>query len=60
MPKPFITVLLAAVFCALLGVVLYRWQGGQAEAMMNPFGVVSFASLGACFGCLIENRAAKT
>ena len=42
---------LGAVVFALVGVALYRLQG-SGESLMNPLGVVSFASLGACLGCL--------
>jgi hypothetical protein len=50
-------VLLGSVIFALVGVALYRLQG-SGETLMNPLGVVSFASLGACLGCLaIEPRA---
>ena len=48
-------VLLGSVVFALLGVALYRLQG-NGMTLMNPLGVVSFASLGACLGCLAVDR----
>jgi hypothetical protein len=44
-------VTLGSLVFALVGIALYRLQG-SGESLMNPMGVVSFASLGACLGCL--------
>gem|GEM_PF-5288859 len=44
---------LGAVVFAAMGVALYRWQGPAETPIMNLWGVVSFASLGACVGCLV-------
>ena len=54
--KKSLLVSLGSLVFALVGVALYRLQG-SGESLMNPMGVVSFASLGACLGCLaIEPR----
>ena len=42
-----------AFTCFLIGLFLYRLQATQPEPMMNLWGVVSFASIGACLGCLM-------
>jgi hypothetical protein len=49
--KKCVLVSLGALVFALVGMALYRLQG-SGESLMNPMGVVAFASLGACLGCL--------
>ena len=50
--KNAVSIAIAAIFFATVGVALYRFQG-PGEPVMNPLGVVSFGSLGACLGCLV-------
>lgn len=40
------------LFCAAVGLVLYRFQGDLPTPAMNEWGIVSFTALGACLGCV--------
>ena len=54
MPPRWFPVLLSAILCGILGLMLYQLGADEADPAMNPLGVVSFASLGACLGCLLS------
>ena len=53
MVKNWIQVASCAIVGGSLGLVLYWSQAGLVEPLMNPWGVISFASLGAGMGCLL-------
>ena len=53
MNRETLVIALGAAFCALLGLLLYRFQAQTDNALMNGWGVVSFAAAGASLGCLI-------
>jgi hypothetical protein len=52
MLKNVVWIAVGAMFFAVVGVAMYRLQG-PGEPVMNPLGVLSFSSLGACLASLI-------
>lgn len=50
------SIALGAILGLTLGLAAYHLQSGHV-AIMNPFGVVAFVSLGASLGCLLAEPA---
>lgn len=50
------SIALGAIFGLTLGLAAYHLQSAHV-AIMNPFGVVAFVSLGASLGCLLAEPA---
>jgi hypothetical protein len=55
MPRSRLPVFLSAALGLVLGVIAHRLQSPHLT-MMNHWGVVAFASMGASLGCLLCER----